>query len=177
MKKILASFLGLVFLCSLISIPCVDYVHAENIVPYGCNDVWYEFQKLSEEKVYGEPIKASPDFDTSNVRDGVIHAQMKCTVTAYINASLDYTAKEFVKASISAAWRSSAEYQNTFDYYVGPNKTGYMVFIPYYTKISGYLKMYGACGEGLISTKYVETYIPRTVMGGLADGKYSVVYY
>lgn len=52
-----------------------------------------------------------------------------------------------------------------------------MAFIPRYTKISGYLRLYGACGEGLISTKYVVTYIPKTLVGGIADGEYKAIFY
>lgn len=68
----------------------------DEVVPYGCNDVWYEFEKTSEETVWGEPIKASPDFNTENVMSGVIEANMECTVTAYINATLDIQLKSLL---------------------------------------------------------------------------------
>lgn len=134
MNKLLSFVLSLIMMCALTSTLNVKKIKADEAVLYGCNDIWYEFEKTSEETVLGEPIKASPDFNTENVLSGVIEASMECTVTAYINATLDYTAEKFIKTSLSASWTSSATYRNKVSYSVGPNKRGYMAFIPRYTE-------------------------------------------
>lgn len=178
MKKSI-SFLLVILLSSMFALTISPYpVKGENITTYGCNDTWYVFDELScSDPFDGAPIKASSDFDTTNTTGGTVEVSMSCTSTARLSVVLEYKAKEFLKTAISVDWVSSATFTQKVSYGIDKGKRGYMVFIPKYRKVTGNLKLYAACGEGLISSKYVEIYIPVKSASGMAEGTYRVVYY
>ena len=150
-------------------------MEGDDISPFDNYREWYTYTENTNYNVTGSTTyKVSAELDCTNLTRCDITKLNAATISATYSVGL-VAEKDAIKANAGFSWTESATSSTSYRFQLVKGEKGYVGFTPYLRLSNGALHKYSNW-DGLISSRAVYAYSPKTTSTGEADGIYKLVF-